>query len=186
MKIYVASSWRNPWQPNVVGLCRSLGHEVYDFRDPNPGEGARGFSWREVDPHWQAWSPERYRQGLKHPVAQAGFQSDAKALVWCDACIAVQPYGTSTAMEVGWAAGQRKRTCVLFPIDMPLTPIGGHSVSLEVLCEPCTQYERRSISCRLPRKLNRVEPELMALLTDAILLGEKELLDWLADDWPKV
>lgn len=31
-KIYVASSWRNVFQQDVVGILRDLGHEVYDFR----------------------------------------------------------------------------------------------------------------------------------------------------------
>ncbi len=29
-KIYVASSWRNPAQPEVVSALRSAGHLVYD------------------------------------------------------------------------------------------------------------------------------------------------------------
>ena len=38
-KIYVASSWRNKYQPEVVAALRKAGHEVYDFRNPkdNPG-----------------------------------------------------------------------------------------------------------------------------------------------------
>ena len=31
-KIYVASSWRNVFQQDVVGILRDLGHEVYDLR----------------------------------------------------------------------------------------------------------------------------------------------------------
>lgn len=34
MRIYVASSWRNTHQPEVVAKLRELGHEVYDFREP--------------------------------------------------------------------------------------------------------------------------------------------------------
>ena len=32
MRIYVASSWRNPTQPVMVTTLRDAGHEVYDFR----------------------------------------------------------------------------------------------------------------------------------------------------------
>jgi hypothetical protein len=181
MRVYVASSWRNPWQPGVVGLLRSLGHEVYDFREPSPGE--RGFSWREVDPEWKSWNPERYRAGLKHPTAQAGFASDADALTACDACVAVQPYGTSTAMEVGWSSGAGKRTAVLFPVGMPLTPVGGHTLTLASPCPAC--FDGTTRPCSLPGRLERVEPELMALLADAILIGEAELTEWVSDDWPK-
>ena len=180
MRVYVASSWRNPWQPGVVKLLRSLGHDVYDFREPTPGE--RGFSWREVDPDWKNWSPERYRTGLRHEVARAGFENDRAALAGCDVCVAVQPYGTSTAMEVGWAAGAGKRTAVLFPVGMPLTAIGGHTL-LKEGCLAC--YTGAIGPCLLPGKLTRVEPELMTLLADTILIGERELTDWVSDDWPK-
>lgn len=44
MRIYLASSWRNAAQPGLVALLRSWGHEVYDFRNPAPGE--TGFAWQ--------------------------------------------------------------------------------------------------------------------------------------------
>ena len=47
-KIYVASSWRNPYFADVVSLLRSAGHEVYDFR--NPPHGGHGFKWAEIAP----------------------------------------------------------------------------------------------------------------------------------------
>ena len=31
-KIYVASSWRNTFYPEVVARLREAGHDVYDFR----------------------------------------------------------------------------------------------------------------------------------------------------------
>jgi len=39
MRIYVASSWRNQFQQEVVQKLRSLGHEVYDFRGVGDGWG---------------------------------------------------------------------------------------------------------------------------------------------------
>lgn len=55
-KIYVASSWRNKYQPEVVAALWKAGHEVYDFRNTknNPG----GFHWADVDKNWQDWQPE--------------------------------------------------------------------------------------------------------------------------------
>ena len=40
MHLYIASSWRNTYYPNVVTALREAWHEVYDFRNPptgNPG-----------------------------------------------------------------------------------------------------------------------------------------------------
>src|SRR5688572_21392889 len=113
MRIYVASSWRNGAQPAVVDALRGDGHEVYDFRNPKPGDN--GFSWREIDPDWQRWSGEAYRKALEHPVARKGFASDMRALLECDACVLVLPCGRSAHLELGHAVGAGKRSAVLFP-----------------------------------------------------------------------
>ena len=39
-RIYVASSWRNQYFPEVVKKLREYGHEVYDFRNPPHDHGA--------------------------------------------------------------------------------------------------------------------------------------------------
>ena len=151
-KIYLASSWRNPWQPTIVTLLRDSGHEVYDFR--NPGPGSHGFAWHEVDEKWRGWTLEQYRDALKDPIAEAGFRADMDGLEWCDTCILAQPCGTSSHLELGWACGQRKRTAVLFPGDD---------------IEPAWR----------DAPLRSFEPELMPKMVDAILIGKTELLSWL-------
>lgn len=117
MKIYVASSWRNTYQPKVVEALRLAGHEVYDFR--NPKEGDIGFHWSDIDEDWQNWSPEKYRECLKHPIAKQGYKSDYEAMVWADCFVGVQPFGRSASMEMGWAAGQIKRTVLLLETGEP-------------------------------------------------------------------
>lgn len=119
MKIYVASSWRNEEaHAAAVRALRDEGHEVYDFRNPEPGD--KGFSWRQIDPD-RAWlqDPERFRAGLLHPVAQRGFALDMTALRTCDACVLVLPCGRSAHLELGWAAGAGKRSIVV--LDSPIS-----------------------------------------------------------------
>lgn len=111
MKIYVASSWRNILQPAIVSMLRSCGHQVYDFRNPAPGN--EGFSWSEIDPNWLGWTPAEYRQALEHPIAKAGFALDMNALRECDACVLVLPSGRSASFEFGWAIGNGKRGAVV-------------------------------------------------------------------------
>jgi hypothetical protein len=112
MNIYVASSWRNPTQPSVVGALRTAGHEVYDFRNPAPG--SQGFGWRQLGlGDAKTWTPAILRTALQHPVAQQGFALDMGALRWCDACVLVLPCGRSAHLELGWATGAGKRTIVL-------------------------------------------------------------------------
>ncbi len=117
MKIYVASSWRNLYQQDMVHAVRKAGHEVYDFR--NPREGDDGFQWSDIDPKWQDWTPAEYRDYLTHPIAQAGFKSDMDALRWCDTVVAVQPFGRSASLELGWAVGAGKPTILLLADGEP-------------------------------------------------------------------
>ncbi len=114
MKIYVASSWRNEYQPEVVKILRSESHEVYDFR--NPGEGDAGFSWSQIDPNWENWTTEEYKKALKHPLSEKGFSLDFEAMKWAECCIMVLPCGRSANTEAGWMKGAGKKVYVYQPI----------------------------------------------------------------------
>jgi hypothetical protein len=112
MKIYVASSWRNLTQPDVVAALRAAGHEVFDFKNPAPGNS--GFGWKQLGlGDAKEWTPHLFREALRHPVAQTGFNLDMSALRDCDACVLVLPCGRSAHLELGWATGADKRTYVL-------------------------------------------------------------------------
>lgn len=113
MKVYVASSWRNAYQPCAIVALQSAGHAVYDFR--NPGVGEAGFSWSDVDPDWQDWSVEQFVKGLQHPNARHAFNRDQRALEWCELCILVLPSGMSAHLEAGWCAGRGKNVVVYAP-----------------------------------------------------------------------
>lgn len=125
MKIYVASSWRNTRQPSVVATLREAGHEVYDFRNPAPGD--TGFGWQQiVIPSGGLFdsqplsNPRLFRdEVLAHPVAQAAFEKDMCALRDADATVLVLPCGRSAHLELGWAAGAGQKTVVL--LDDPLS-----------------------------------------------------------------
>jgi hypothetical protein len=111
MKIYVASSWRNEQQPVVVERLRKEGYEVYDFRNPEPGD--HGFSWKQVCPTPPPWSAEQTREVLSHPIAEHGFNLDFNAMKWADVIVMVQPCGRSAASELSWGVGAGKFTIVL-------------------------------------------------------------------------
>ena len=114
MKVYVASSWRNPTQKLVVERLRTEGCEVYDFRAPDVQGGTEGgFHWSEIDADWKAWTPEHYREALEHPLAVHGLGRDLAGMEWADACVMVQPCGVSAAMELGYMLGRGKIGLVL-------------------------------------------------------------------------
>lgn len=117
MKIYVASSWRNENQPDVVTALRAAKHEVYDFRCPPHGKG--GFHWSDIDPHWKGWTPEKFRSVLFTPIARDGFDSDMSAMLWADACVMVMPCGRSAHLEAGWFVGRNKPVCILLSDGEP-------------------------------------------------------------------
>jgi nucleoside 2-deoxyribosyltransferase len=118
MNIYVASSWRNDYQPEVVKRLKAEGHEVYDFK--NPSETRHGFHWSEVDHNWQEWTPEQLRASLQtSPIAQEGFDSDWNAMKAADACVMVMPCGRSAHLEAGYFIGANKPCIILLTKSEP-------------------------------------------------------------------
>lgn len=112
MKVYVASSWKNMDQQRTVRYLRNAGFEVYDFKNPRPGD--RGFKWEEIDSEWNNWKPREFIEGLGHPAAERGFGYDMQALEECDACVLLLPCGRSAHLEAGFAAGAPdKKLCIL-------------------------------------------------------------------------
>jgi hypothetical protein len=112
MKIYLASSWRNTYQAQVLLALREAGHEVYDFKNPAPGN--TGFGWRQTLDRPIANALDLL-QALGHPRAQEGFDFDFNAMKWADACVLLLPCGNSAHLEAGWFSGQGKPVAVLCP-----------------------------------------------------------------------
>ncbi|WP_180131916.1 hypothetical protein [Rhodoferax sp. BLA1] len=121
-RIYLASSWRNPTQPAVLEALRAAGHEVYDFRNPAPGQ--KGFAWRDCGgiaaqdgPGTGAKTIPAYMEAIRSERAADGFAFDKAALDWCDTCVLALPCGRSAHLELGYACGQGKDTYVLLHED---------------------------------------------------------------------
>lgn len=119
MNIYVASSWRNPNQPEVVASLRAAGFDVYDFKNPAPGD--HGFGWRQTghDPA-SGVDAAKMRAMLESPAAVRGFGFDSQACAAADACVLALPCGRSAHLEAGWIAGRGRPVVVYAPrIDEP-------------------------------------------------------------------
>ena len=140
-RIYVASSWRNQYFPEVVKRLREAGHEVYDFR--NPPHGGAGFHWTDIDPDAPNWTYAQYAEGLHHPLAERQFQADIDALTWADTCVLVLPCGRSAHTEAGWMAGAGKRVLAYIPEmvepELMYKLFDGVAGSLEELVEKLQQ-----------------------------------------------
>ena len=110
-RIYLASSWRNSYQPAVLEALRESGFEVYDFRNPAPGNN--GFAWSDIDRRWESWEPSEYRDALSCPISQAGFALDYGAMKWADTGVLLLPSGRSAHIEAGYFNGARKHLYIL-------------------------------------------------------------------------
>jgi nucleoside 2-deoxyribosyltransferase len=95
----------------MVTWLRSLGHEVYDFRNPTTGDN--GFSWREIDPGWLHWTRDQYLTALTSDEAKRGYRFDKDALDWCDTRVLLLPCGRSAHLEAGYAIGRQKPTFIV-------------------------------------------------------------------------
>ena len=62
--IYVASSWRNKFQPTIVERLRADGFDVYDFR--NPGPGGTGLDFQEGEHRCTCPLPTQVLEQLAH------------------------------------------------------------------------------------------------------------------------
>lgn len=114
--IYIASSWRNKLQPEVVARIREAGYEVYDFRHPEPG--SEGFSWTQADPAWVDGTKVNvagWHMLTMQRIARQGFKLDYDAMKASDACVLVLPAGRSAHLEAGYFRGFDKRLIVLMP-----------------------------------------------------------------------
>lgn len=120
MKIYVASSWRNEYQQQVVAELRNAGFEVYDFK--HPAEGNVGFHWSDIDKNWQNWTTDQYRAALGHDHAQFGFNRDFDAMKNADACVLVLPCGKSAHLEAGWMKGAGRKVVAFIPPGCKIEP----------------------------------------------------------------
>ena len=106
-KIYVASSWRNDNQQQIVNLIRRHGHHVYDFRHPN--DAPNSYRWDEIDPEWKHWDITQYMSALSHPIAEVGFNNGLRAMTDADVCVLLLPCGKSAHAQAGFMAGQGKK-----------------------------------------------------------------------------
>lgn len=115
-KIYLASSWKNSLQPQLVKDLRNIGHEVYDFRNPHVGNN--GFSWSSIDENWKEWTSEQFRNTLYfNKIAEKGFKNDWNGMLWADTGILLLPCGRSAHIEAGYFRGANKQLFIVLSED---------------------------------------------------------------------
>lgn len=161
-KVYVASSWRNNVQPQVVEELRTHGAEVYDFK--NPPEST-GFHWTEVMESWdsdkQLCRDFDYLGALDHPRSQEGFKSDFTAMQNADVCVLVLPCGRSAHLELGWFVGAGKPTAIV---------LDGPEITPELMYLMVDH-----LAVNVPRLFDWFSPIWPESLMDAVRLATKQM-----------
>jgi hypothetical protein len=111
MRIYISSSWKN--RERVRGIAvrlRDLGHDVYDFTDPNCRNTP------EIPPERfpDEFDPEQhvYREYIDVPEWREAVLCNRGALMRCDACILLLPCGNDAHADWAFAVGAGARSVV--------------------------------------------------------------------------
>ena len=97
MKIYIASSWQNPYLDDIVSILNARNHEVHDFR-------ANGAT-RPAPPPLTDGSLDSVMSFLHLPSVQSRYQLQCAALVDAEVLLCVLPCGRSAHVELGMALG---------------------------------------------------------------------------------
>lgn len=138
--IYLVGSLRNPNVPEVANKLRAAGYDVF----------SSWFCAGEVaDDRWQEHEKGRgltLKQALKDYAAQHVYEFDKQHLDRCDMAVLVMPAGKSGHLEIGYMAGNKKPTFVLFDKeperwDVMLNFCTDIAFSVEELAEEIRQAE---------------------------------------------
>ena len=109
--IYVASSWRNTKQQEIVSLLREYGHDVYDFT--KPGDKAMSNVWDDVHLNHDLCTSNQYIEAISDPIVIKRFVDHVNAMTASDTCVLLLPCGSSAHAEAGFMAGLGKKVFVL-------------------------------------------------------------------------
>lgn len=115
MKVYIATSWRNPRYGELCALVRSAGHEVLDWSSTS----AALPNFRTLDPRFEAagreqpWTPELACEMLARSEVIAACDVDLALLREADALLLVTPCGRNAHFEAGFAVAMGTPAAVL-------------------------------------------------------------------------
>ena len=107
-KIYIATSWKNPYYQRLRNSLIARGYEVYDFKDPK-----HEMYWGDIDPHWKSWTVQEFRESLATPIADNSFQADMNGLRESDIVVLLLPSNRSAHSEAGWHTGRGRPVYIL-------------------------------------------------------------------------
>ena len=110
MNIYVAGKWKSLTQKSVVGILRSLNHNVYDYM--NKIENPHGFAWTDFG-IVENCAPQKFISLLvDNETVTKAFLNDFEKLRDADALVMTLPSGKSAHIEAGYLKGLGKKVFI--------------------------------------------------------------------------
>ena len=110
MKIYIASSWQNPYLDDIASILNDRNHQVHDFRANGstrpaapPFPGAAGSAGNQLE--GSDGSLDSVMSRLHLTSTQTHYQLQCAALVEAEVLLCVLPGGRSAHVELGMALG---------------------------------------------------------------------------------
>ena len=118
-RIYIASSWKNKFQQQLVEELRKRGHKVYDFKHPYGRNDV--LVWESVSVTHNLRSAyvekclkgEEFKRMLSDRQSIKRFNEHFAAMQDADTCILLLPAGRSSHIEAGHMNGMGKRVFVM-------------------------------------------------------------------------
>ena len=112
MNIYISSSWKNRYHVrNIAEYLRVIGHEVYDFTDPNCRKSP------EIPPERfpDQYDPEKqgYYEYLCRPEWASAISENRKAICLADLIILLLPCGIDATADWALGVGMGKKSVVV-------------------------------------------------------------------------
>ena len=118
-RIYIASSWKNKFQQQLVEELRKRGHKVYDFKHPNGRNDVPVWESVSVTQNLRSAYVEKCLKGkdfkrmLLDRQSIKRFEEHFAAMQDADTCILLLPAGRSSHIEAGHMNGMGKRVFVM-------------------------------------------------------------------------
>ena len=118
-RIYIASSWRNGFQQQLVQELRKRGHKVYDFRHPYGRNDAPVWESVSITQNLRSAYKEKclngkdFKRMLLDRLSVERFNEHFSAMQDADTCILLLPAGRSSHIEAGHMNGMGKRVFVM-------------------------------------------------------------------------
>lgn len=118
-RIYIASSWKNPYQQQLVEELRKRGHKVYDFKHPCGRNDS--VVWESVSVTQNLRSAykenclkgDEFKRMLSDRQSIKRFDEHFAAMQDADTCVLLLPAGRSSHIEAGHMNGMGKRVFVM-------------------------------------------------------------------------